>query len=121
MQNKGIYKFECPCSTKAIYIGETARSFEIRAKEHQRAAETGKWSHSGLVQHKEKCDAPIDWQKPKILATFSNKNKNKLKFDLHLLEALEIHRHGSGPNRGLNEDWGSYAKTSAWTPVFNKM
>jgi hypothetical protein len=121
MKNKGIYKFECPCDPKSIYIGEMARSFKIRTKEHQKAAEARKWNHSGLVQHKENCDAPIDWQKPTILATLNNKNKKILKFDLRLHEALEIRRHNSGPNRGLIEDWGSYAKTSVWTPVFNKM
>ena len=52
---KGIYKFQCSCSEKAIYVGETRRSIDTRTQEHKKAVENQKWSHSGLTQHKETC------------------------------------------------------------------
>ena len=122
MRKKGVYKHSCPCDPKATYIGETARSFEVRSKEHEAAAKKGNWSHSGLVQHKESCKQPVKWDEPEILATYSNKNKNKLKFDLKVRESLEIMRHRSGPSDGgLNEDNGAYVKSQAWRPVMNRM
>ena len=38
---KGIYKFQCSCNEKAVYVGETRRSIDIRAQEHKKAAESG--------------------------------------------------------------------------------
>ena len=51
----------------------------------------------------------------------SNKNKKKLTYDLKVREALEIRRHNTGPGKGLNEDLGSYVRTTMWNPVFNRM
>ena len=118
MENKGIYKYDCTSCNKS-YVGETARSFKIRHAEHMKAAERGQWSHSGLTQHLEKCDGPIDG--PNILCTTSHKSKNGLKYDLRVREALFIRRFDCGPNKGMNEDWGSYVKTTQWAPVFGGM
>ena len=63
---KGIYKYDCNKCNKS-YIGETARNFEIRHNEHMKAADTNKWSHSGLTQHMEHCDGP--YEGPQILET----------------------------------------------------
>jgi hypothetical protein len=49
-------------------------------EEHKQAAEKGKWSHSGITQHKEQCHQPVDWDNPEVLATMKNKNKKKLVF-----------------------------------------
>jgi hypothetical protein len=98
-----------------------ARSFEKRSSEHQNAAEKGKWSHSGLTQHRETCSAPIDWDNPEILSCVSGKDKKKMKFDLKVQEALFIKKLNSGPNHGLNEDWGSYVKTGSWAPILSKL
>ena len=118
MTQKGVYRYECkPC--KKTYVGETARSFGIRHSEHMRAAETGKWSHSGLTQHMQHCNGPIDG--PHILSTMSAKSKNSLKYNLRIKEALYIRQQNCGPNRGLNEDMGSYVTTTQWAPVFNRM
>ena len=32
-KGKGIYQYRCSCDEKAIYVGQTARSFEPRWKE----------------------------------------------------------------------------------------
>ena len=121
MKGKGVYGLHCPCHPKSLYVGQTSRSFEMRSNEHKKATEKGNWSHSGLTQHKQNCDAPIDWENPEILSRAFNKNKDRLKYDLRVEEALWIRRSDCGPNRGLNEDWGAHAKTQSWMPVFNTM
>ena len=49
------------------------------------------------------------------------KHKRKLAYNLKVREAIEIHRHGSGPGKGLNEDMGAYLKTDIWDPVLNTL
>jgi hypothetical protein len=119
MKRGGVYKYECKLHN-VQYVGETARSFETRDGEHRKATEQAKWAHSGLTQHKQYCTAPIE--KPEILS-FANckKPKDKLKYNLRVEEALHIRRFNCGPENGMNEDWGSYVRTTAWTPVFSKM
>jgi hypothetical protein len=90
-------------------------------KEHKKAANQGKCTHSGITAHKEHCPLPVDWNNPQVLATTSHKNKNVLKYKLCLRESLKIQRHDSGPGRGLNEDWEGYVRSHAWIPVFSKM
>ena len=92
-----------------------------RAKEHKRATDLGDWQHSGIAAHKEHCQEAIDWTKPTVITTMTNKRKNKLTYDLKIREALEIRRHDTGPGRGLNEDNGAYVKTPAWNVVFHQM
>ena len=117
---KGIYKFQCKCNEKAIYIGETRRSIDLRALEHKKAMEKEKWSHSGLTQHKKDCKAPMEWT-PEVLSRVSMKDPQRLKHHLRVEEALWISRYECGPGKGLNEDTGSYVKSDAWVPVFNTM
>ena len=119
-EQKGVYCFECPNSGKK-YIGKTRRKIVTRALEHKKAAEKGQWQHSGLTAHREHCNAPIDWENPRILATMQSKNQKSLDFDLQIREALEIMRHDCGPGKGLNEDNGNYVKTDIWRPVFHRI
>lgn len=121
VKKPGICEFQCPCSEKAKYVGQTARSILIRGKEHGGAANRGNWSHSGISAHKEHCKEEIDWTSPKVISTKSNKNKRKLNYDLKVREALEIRRRDCGPGQGLNEDFGAYVKTTMWNPVFHQM
>jgi hypothetical protein len=88
LKTKGIYKFQCSCSPSTIYVGETAHSFEKRSSEHQQAADKGKWTQSGLTQHIQNCNAPIDWKEPKIFSQVNGKDKKKIKYDLKVQEAL---------------------------------
>ena len=73
MKKKGIYRYHCP-RHNVDYVGETARNFDTRHKEHFKAAEAGRWSHSGLTQHIQNCDAPIEG--PEILS-IAKKNKRQ--------------------------------------------
>ena len=90
------------------------------ALEHKKAAERKKWTHSGLTQHREHCNAPIDWE-PTILSRVNMKDPDRLKHHLRVEEALWIRREKCGPGRGLNEDFGSYVRTDAWAPIFEEM
>ena len=116
---KGIHSFTCSnCNKK--YVGETARSFSIRHKEHCKAAEKGHWNHSGLTQHTQHCGAPI--AKPEILSVAKrHKTKGQLKHHLRVEESMWIRRLDCGPHKGMNEDYGSYVKTDIWTPLFKRM
>ena len=89
MDDSGIYRYHC-ARHKIDYIGETKRSFRIRDSEHKKAAQAGRWSHSGLTQHMEHCDAQIEG--PFIIETADRRNKN-LKYDLRIGEALNIKRY----------------------------
>ena len=120
-KRKGVYLLSCPCDNKAKYVGQTARSIESRMQEHKTATEKGNWHHSGMTQHKEQCQESVDWENPQVLATFSNKNKKRLAYDLKIREALEIKRHDTAPGKGLNEDHGAYVKTTQWNPVLHTM
>ena len=120
-KKKGVYLITCPCNESSKYVGQTNRTIENRAHEHKTAAEKNKWQHSGITQHKETCDQPVDWDNPTVLATYQSKNKKRLVYDLKIREALEIKRHNCGPGHGLNEDYGAYVKTTQWNPVFHSM
>ena len=117
MDKSGVYQYTCP-HHKTHYVGETKRSFRIRDSEHRKAAETERWSHSGLTQHMQHCKANIEG--PSILYTSDDRQKN-VKQDLRIMEALHIRRLNCGPGRGMNEDMGSYVTTNQWQPVFNRM
>ena len=92
----------------------------MRHSEHMKAAQNGKWTHSGLTQHMEKCDGEI--KGPEILCSVDAKaNKNSMKYDLRVKEALYIRLHDCGPARGMNEDNGAYVKTTQWDPVLAKL
>ena len=67
----GVYKLKCPCAPNSTYFGQTIRPISTRGKEHCAAAQKGNWSHSGIAQHKEKCDVPVDW-KPEVLKNMTN-------------------------------------------------
>ena len=100
---RGVYKISCPCSDKSTYVGQTIRPVASRGNEHRKAAEWGNWQHSGIAQHKEKCNATVNWE-PTVIKNYTNKNKNELTYDLKVREALEIRLHNCGPGTGLNED-----------------
>ena len=116
---KGLYKYTCKCSNKAIYIGQTARSFEHRWKEHGSAINNETWSHSGITQHHQNFPQHFDKENFKIVTKMQGKKKRRLAYDIKIREALEFRHHSSGPGKGLNEDIGAYIRTDIWDPVLN--
>ena len=88
----GVYRLQCSCSPKAVYVGQTIRPITTQDKEHKEAASSGNWHHLGISQYKETCKAPVNWE-PQVVASLTKKNKKKLTYDLKVREALEIRRH----------------------------
>ena len=120
-KKKGIYKYDCPCSPNAIYVGQTARSYETRWKEHLNAIDKEKWSHSGISQHYQQCTHTPNKENFSVIHNMQGKNKKYLSYDMRIREALEIRRHNCGPGKGLNEDMGAYVKTDMWDPVLQSI
>lgn len=121
LKKKGVYRYQCPCSEKSVYVGQTSRVCDLRWKEHGNAIRTENWSHSGISQHHQVCANEFDSSNVSIIATAQSKSKKKLLYDLKIREALEIRRHKCGPGKGLNEDMGAYVKTDIWDPVLHTM
>ena len=82
---------------------------------------TKKWTHSGIVAHKQDCPLQVEWDNPEILDSLRGKNKSALDYNLRLRESLYIAKENTGPGYGLNEDWGGYLKSRTWLPVFSRM
>ena len=116
-KKKGIYKYTCTCSDKAVYIGQTNRSCTVRWKEHGRAVEKQNWDYSGLSQHYKHCTQPFSTENFEVMHTMQDKKKGRLTYNLKMREAFEIRRHETGPGKGLNEDNGAFLKTDIWDPV----
>ena len=104
-----------------MYIGQTSRKFSTRMHEHKTAIEKQQWAHSGIAAHKRFCKEPVDWENPRILDTLQGKNKQWLRYNLRLRESIHIAKEKTGPGHGLNEDRGSYTRSSSWLPVFKTM
>ena len=120
-KKKGIYRYTCTCSTKAVYIGQTQRSCELRWKEHERAIHKKQWHHSGISQHYQHCQEPFNQENFEVIHTMQDKKKGRLGYNLRMREAFEIRCHDSGPGKGLNEDNGAYLKTDLWDPVLKSL
>ena len=120
-KKKGVYRYQCPCSDKAVYVGQTARACDVRWKEHAYAIQKENWSHSGITQHHQTCTQDFDLSNVSIITTMQSKSKKKLMYDLKIREALEIRRNKCGPFKGLNEDNGAFVKTDIWDPVLHTM
>ena len=120
-KKKGIYKYTCTCSDKAVYIGQTYRTFETRWKDHERAANRGDKDYSGITQHLHHCPEKFDQQNFDVIHTMQDKKKARLGYNLRMREAFEIRRHDTGPGKGLNEDNGAYLKTDMWDPILKSL
>ncbi len=62
----------------------------------------------------------LDWENPEILATFNDKSKNMLQYNLLIRESLEIRRLKTSTNGGLN-DPQLCVKSNAWDPILQKL
>ena len=120
-KKKGVYRYQCPCSDKAVYVGQTARACDLRWAEHGKAIEKENWPHSGISQHHQQCQQPFDTSNVSVITTMQGKKKKSLAYNLKIREALEIRRNDCGPGKGLNEDMGAYVKTDLWDPVLRTL
>ena len=85
-----------------------------------------KWSKTKELKksHAAECtNGTIDWENPKVLATFQDKKKTTLQQNLFIRESLEIRRHEAA-RTGLNErndETSKFVKTTAWGPLLKRL
>ena len=109
--NPGVYLIPCECGK--AYVGETKCKVSTRKKQHEKDVFLENIQESALAEHKTICDKDIRWSDVKTIATENNYFKRSVR------EALEIRRHGTGPNDeyGINRDYGNYVKTNRWDNI----
>jgi hypothetical protein len=91
-------------------------------KEHLGYIRNGHFSKSGIATHKGICDKPIDFAKPKILATIRGKNRRQTEERLLTREAMEICLKNTGlGSSGFNKDNGNQVTTNHWDPLLTKI
>ena len=65
---------------------------------------------------KRETELSFDWENPKILATFNDKSKSGLQYNLMIRESLEIRRFKTSYS-GLNDRNELCVRSNAWDPV----
>ena len=123
MDQKGVYQQTCSCSPDAKYVGQTRVSFRTRMGQHAADVTSPKTDEiiSGISKHARTCNTgTIQWEEPKILANFNEKNKGALQRNLLIRESLEIRRLKTSMGQGLN-DPQLCVRSNAWDPILLKL
>ena len=81
-QNNVVYNWNCN-NCEATYVGETKRSLEQRAKEHQRAAKNRQTRQNEIADRCWKSDHTFDWNTQKILDHVPHSTTRLAKESLH--------------------------------------
>ena len=113
-ENTSGVVYEIPCKNcNRSYIGETGRNLGVRMKEHKtdvqnnqrvqytraaRKRSETEWNKSAITDHTNKENHVINWDKTKVLAKESHRQKRWIR------EAIEIRKKGTTMNR----DQGNY-------------
>ena len=123
MELCGVYEQQCDCCPTAKYIGQTRVNFGTCMEQHRNdvfSNEPDK-NNSGISKHARHCTSgTINWDEPKILATFNDKSKKALQQNCLLRENLEIRRQKTAMGQGLN-DPQLFAKSNAWDPLLREL
>ena len=88
-KKKGIYRYQCPCLQKSVYVGQTSIAYDLRWNEHGNAIRTENWSHSGISQHHQICENDFDPLNASIIATVQSKSKKILVYDLKIRDTSQ--------------------------------
>ena len=123
LDKKGVYLQSCDCDPKAIYVGQTRVNFRTRMGQHRADTTSSKTDEnvSGITKHARHCNnGTINWDNPKILATFADKQMGTLQRNCLIRESLEIRRLGTSFENGLN-DPQLCVKSNAWDPILKKL
>ena len=123
LDQKGVYQQTCSCSPDTKYIGQTRVNFRTRMSQHAADVSSPKTDEtiSGISKHARQCTTgQINWEEPKIIATFNDKNKGALQRNLLIRESLEIRRWKTSVGSGLN-DPQLCVRTNAWDPILTKI
>ena len=118
---KGIYCLLDKNQPDAKYIGQTRVSFRARMAQHRNDVTSSKSDEhiSGIAkQAHHNSNADIDWDNPKIIATFNDKNKAKLQHNLLIGESLNIRKYQTLTGSGLN-DPQLCVRSNAWDPILS--
>ena len=118
---KGIYCLLDKNQPDAKYIGQTRVSFRARMAQHRNDVTSSKSDEhiSGIAkQARHNSNADIDWDNPKIIATFNDKNKAKLQHNLLIGESLNIRKYQTSTGSGLN-DPQLCVRSNAWDPILS--
>ena len=76
---------------------------------------------SVISKHARECPSGnINWNEPKILTNFNDKNKNNLQRKLLKWESLKICKEKTTRGLGLN-DPQLCVRTNAWDPILKKL
>jgi hypothetical protein len=121
---QAVYHISCDCnpSPSNAYIGQTRRKVATRMKEHQAYIRNRHFSKSGIAEHQRFCDGQVNFDKPKILATVTGKNRHQVEARLQTREAMEIRLHKTGlGGQGFNKDNGNQVVTNHWDPLLTKI
>ena len=95
---------------KKVYVGETMRTAEQRAKEHQMYARTGNVSMSAVAAHTHQEGHTMHW-KPRVVVKESNTVKRKIR---EALVIAQVERQGGS----MNQDRGT-SLSKIWTVRFD--
>ena len=115
----GVYEQNCDCNPKAKYIGQTRVSFGTRMAQHRNDVTSNKpdANISRISKHARHCSTgTINLDKPKILATFNDKNKRALQQNCLIRKNLEIHHQKTSAGEGLNDSQLA-VKSKTWDPI----
>lgn len=71
---------------------------------------------SGIVQHKQVCKEPVDWENYEVIAQVRNSGRFRYRVEqeLQIRESLEIKFRQTGPSQGLNLDHGNLMSKDSW-------
>ena len=120
---KGVYLQSCSCNPNKKYVGQTRVNFKTRMAQHQADVTSNKTDEniSGISKHARQCTTGIiDWENPQILATYNEKSKSALQYNLLVRESLEIRRLKTSTGDGLN-DPQLCVRSNAWDPILQKL
>ena len=123
MELCGVYEQQCDCCPTAKYIGQMRVNFGTRMEQHRNDVFSNKPDEniSGISKHARHCTSgTINWDEPKILATFNDKSKKALQQNCLLRENLEIRRQKTAMGEGLN-DPQLFVKSNAWDPLLREL
>ena len=105
-QNNIVYKIPCD-GCEAVYIGESKRSLETRAKEHERAVRNGDLEKNKIAHHSWTHDHRFNFDNKSVIDRESNMTTRKIKETIHSI---------SDPNH-INSI--SYELADIWLPALN--
>ena len=109
-KRKGIYKYKCPCTDNATYVGQTGCSFEIQWDKHKKAIDRQQWSHSGVTQHYQHCPHQFSKDNFDIVHKMQGKKKGALVMKCAYVKQLKYGKTNVVLGAALTKIWAPTSK-----------